>query len=101
MKRSLMIGILALAPWLTSPHTSAVVAQACASFPSTDCPAPGVPRGALSYPCYPGQIKGDWYSMNYYVPAHPDYSSIGSALRSDTWCFDTISQAQDLRFSKS
>jgi hypothetical protein len=99
MKASLMLAVLTLACSLTSPFSTPAQASGCASFPSSDCPAGSVPRGAPNYPCYGGQIKGDWNSMRYYAPQHPSYSRVGSASGSDVWCFDYAEDAENFGFS--
>ena len=98
MKASLVLVAVVLACVSSLPFTAPAGAQACASFPSNDCPAPGVPRGAPSYPCYAEQIKGDWNTMTYYLPWHPSYSQIGSWPRANTWCFDSGADAESLAF---
>jgi hypothetical protein len=90
---------LALAFSLTPAFSTPVDANACASFPSSDCPAGGVPRGALSYPCYRGQVKADWFSMRYYEPSDNSYAKIGSGSGTDVWCFDYAEDAQRYGFS--
>jgi len=97
MKASLLL-VVVLACSIAAPPGTPARAQACASFPSSDCPAPGVPRGVPSYPCYQGQIKGDWTSMLYHSPSQPSYPEIGSGPGSNTWCFNSQPEAQTLGF---
>jgi len=99
MRATVIVAALALAFSLTLSFSTQVQANACASFPSSDCPAGGVPRGAASYPCYRGQLKGDWNSMRYYDANHPSYARIGAAPGSDVWCFDYAEDAQGYGFS--
>jgi hypothetical protein len=101
MKASLLLVAVALACALALPLSAPAWAQSCASFPSNDCPAPGVPQGAPSYPCYAGQVKGDWNSMTYHRPSQASYARVGSGPRSDTWCFDSEGDAEGLGFQSA
>lgn len=98
MKASFALAALALACSLTLPFSEPAQANACASYPSSDCPARGVQPGATSYPCFGGQIKGDWYSMRSYAPRSPLYSRVGAGSGSDVWCFDYAYEAEGLGF---
>ena len=99
MKAFLQLGVLALACLVVPPSGEPARAQACASFPSSDCPAPGVAPGEPSYPCFPGQIKGDRNSMNYYRPWEQLYPATGAGSRSNTWCFNSDAEAGSFGFS--
>jgi hypothetical protein len=101
MKPFFLLVAIALVCSLAPSSGGVAVAQACASFPSNDCPAPGVSLSAPSYPCYPGQIKGDWNGMLYYVPWQPAYPGIGSTLRSNAWCFNSEAEAQYFQFQRA
>ena len=96
MKRLLLLVVLGIACLL--PATSPAQAQACASFPSSQCPAPGVQPGTPSYPCFGGQVKADWNSMTFYLPSQQFYGVIGSDPRSNTWCFADAGGAASLGF---
>ena len=99
MRASFIFAALALACTLTLPFSEPVQANACASYPSSDCPARGVQPGAASYPCFGGQIKGDWYRGRYYTPGSVSYAGIGSGPGSDVWCFNYVEEAEGLGFS--
>jgi hypothetical protein len=104
MKKLLLPGVLALVCALTPPvATSALAQPPCASdpSPSNDCPARGVSTTAASFPCYAGQVKGDWYSMNYYLPWQASYATVGHRAGSDVWCFSSAADAEGLGFSRS
>ena len=101
MKASVLVAVLAVLCSLTPPFAEPVRAQQCAShpLPSNECPA--VSPTAASFPCRQGQIKGDWYSMSYYLPWQASYSAVGSRAGSDVWCFTSAEDAEGLGFSRS
>ena len=103
MRASLLLAVLALACSLTPPFVASARAQECGlnSPPSNDCPARGVSPSATSYPCYSGQIKGDWYSMRYYQPWQSSYATIGRREGSDVSCFSSAEDAEGVGFSRS
>ena len=87
--------ILTVACLVVAVPAGSVEAQG-ADCPSSACPA--VPRGAPSYPCLPGQVKGDWSSMLYHVPTLASYAAVGSGFSSDIACFSDEHQALDYGF---
>jgi len=104
MRALALLAVLALACSLAPPFAGSALAQrSCASYPlpSNDCPAPGVSTAAASFPCFAGQIKGDWYSMSYYLPWQGSYATVGRRSGSDVWCFPTAEDAEELGFSRS
>lgn len=64
---------------------------------STENPAPGVARGDPSWPCAPGQIKGNRNSGIYHVPSGDFYAR----TYANVICFDTEGQAQAAGFRRS
>ena len=101
MKAVLLLVTMALALSLPAPSGAVVRAQACDWSPSSGCPAPGVAPGASSYPCYPGQIKGDRNRTVYYLPSQASYPGIGSGAFANAWCFSTEAEAQSLGFRRA
>jgi hypothetical protein len=101
MRRVVLLVALALALSLPAPHRAIVRASACDWSPSSGCPAPGVGPGAPSYPCYPGQIKGDRNSMTYHLPGQGSYQGTGGGSFANTWCFSAEEEAQSLGFRRS
>ena len=100
MRTLAVVAILAIS--LTTSAVAAVPAnaQSCDWFPSTVCPAPGQ-RGTPNYPCFATQVKGDWDSMTYHLPAQTSYRGRGSAPASDIWCFDNAQEAVDWGFRRA
>ena len=101
MKVLWLLVLLAVAFSLPGPTGAVVQAQACDWSPSNACPAPGVAPGASSYPCYPGQIKGDRNSTEYHLPSQASYPGIGSGPFANAWCFSTEAEAQSLGFRRA
>lgn len=99
MKASFVLTALALACLLFLPFSEPARANACASYPSSDCPARGVPPGASSYPCFAGQVKGDWNTGQYYTSRSPFYGQIGSGQGSDVSCYDYPGDAEAVGFT--
>ena len=97
MKACLLVVALALTCSLALPFS----ARAQQTRPSTTSPAPGVPPGAPSYPCYPEQIKGDWNSMIFHLPWQASYSGIGSGPSQNVQCFDSEAEAQSFGFRRT
>ena len=73
-------------------------ASACEWVPSSDCPAPSA---AGSHPCYANQVKANWGTMTYHLPAQPSYRSVGGGPEADIWCFDSEQQALSYGFRRS
>jgi len=101
MKASVLVAVLAVLCSLTPPFAGPVRAQRCASYPLSSNECPAVSPTAVSFPCRAGQIKGDWYSMSYYLPWQASYSAVGRRAGSDVWCFTSAEDAEGLGFSRS
>ena len=101
MKVCLLVVVLALACSLAIPSSARAQPQLCDWSPSSQCRAPGILAGAPSYPCYPGQIKGDRDSLSYHLPSQASYPAVGAGPGADVWCFDSEAEAQSLGFQRA
>ena len=99
MRVLLVLTFLVMA-WACIASPAALAQPSCDWNPSSGCPA-SVSRSAPSFPCYAGQIKGDWDTMLYHTANQASYASTGTGSYADVWCFSQIQDALDYGFERA